>query len=154
MLRGAGLGNEFWALAMRNAAHVRNRVRSNSIDAIPFKLFFNQAPDLGGMRVFGAEAIVHIDSVVLHIRVHDGALRLGASRLARVGAARHDEQRVQPLLELGDVSLGQVLVRGQRLVGVDVGHAEVRGERGPEVRPGVIAAVERWALDTCEGHRW
>jgi hypothetical protein len=61
MLLSAGLGNEFWVLAMSAAVYIRNRVWSSAVNAVPYQLLHRQAPDLSMLRVFGCPAYAHVD---------------------------------------------------------------------------------------------
>ena len=62
LLHYAGLGREFWALAMAVAVYIRNRVWSAGVAGIPLQLLTGHAPDLSHLRVFGCPAYVHVDS--------------------------------------------------------------------------------------------
>ena len=61
MLKGAGLSNEFWAEAVANAAYVRNRSPTSSLENItPFEAWWNKKPSVKHLRIFGCKAYSHI----------------------------------------------------------------------------------------------
>ena len=56
MLRGAGLGPEYWTYALRHAVYLRNRLPHTALpDMItPFEKYHSRRPDLHHLRVFGS----------------------------------------------------------------------------------------------------
>ena len=62
MLKDAKLGDEFWLLAMRTAAYVRNRVHSRAVNGVPYQLLHGGVPRLHNLKVFGCPAYVHVDA--------------------------------------------------------------------------------------------
>ena len=61
MMHQAGLGPEYWALAVAAAVYIRNRVWSSGAGDIPYRLVTGRNPDLSCLRVFGCPAYVHVD---------------------------------------------------------------------------------------------
>ena len=61
MLSGAGLGQEFWALAVDTACYLKNRSPTSAlVDKTPYEVWFGQKPYVAHLRVFGCEAFVHV----------------------------------------------------------------------------------------------
>jgi hypothetical protein len=61
MIRQAALPKSYWALAMAEAVHARNRVHSSGAGGVPFTLVTGRRAGLSSMRVFGCPADVHVD---------------------------------------------------------------------------------------------
>ena len=65
MMLTCGLPESFWALAVRAACYVRNRLISKSPvkkvgSAIPFTVLNNQIPDVGNLIPFGSRVYLSI----------------------------------------------------------------------------------------------
>ena len=61
MLNNAGIPTRYWQYAMATAAHVTNRIPSNSINrSTPFEQWTEVKPDISHLRVFGCRAYSHI----------------------------------------------------------------------------------------------
>ena len=61
MLSGAGLGQEFWALAVDTACYLKSRSPTLAlVDKTPYEVWFGQKPSVAHVRVFGCEAFVHV----------------------------------------------------------------------------------------------
>jgi hypothetical protein len=52
MIRQAALPKSYWALAMADAVHVRNRLHSSGAGGVPFSLATVRRTDLSSMRVW------------------------------------------------------------------------------------------------------
>lgn len=62
LLASSGLGKQFWGLALRHAANVRNLVPTSAKDAaVPFELLTGKPADISGLRKFGCPAFVHVE---------------------------------------------------------------------------------------------
>lgn len=60
MLIDANLEKRYWGEAVLTATYLQNRLPSRTIDKTPYDLWWGRKPDLSNLRVFGAEAFVHI----------------------------------------------------------------------------------------------
>ena len=61
MCHSAGLGKEYWVLAMKVAVYIRCRTYSKAYDCIAYEKFHNKKVDLSHLKKFGCKAYVHID---------------------------------------------------------------------------------------------
>jgi hypothetical protein len=65
MLLTAELPSEFWALSVRHAVYIYNRLpHTHNKMKSPFLVLFNREPDLSSIRVFGCLAFAFIDSTL------------------------------------------------------------------------------------------
>eukprot|EP00873_Tetraselmis_striata_P015645 jgi/Tetstr1/435909/TSEL_024795.t1 len=62
MLLHVGMGREFWALAFCVAVHIRNNVYSRGVGSVPYRRHTGKTPYVSGLRVFGCQAYVHVDT--------------------------------------------------------------------------------------------
>lgn len=61
MLVDSRLPHSFWAEAVSTAAYMRNRSPTKAMKELtPYEAWTGQKPDVGGLRVFGCQAFVHI----------------------------------------------------------------------------------------------
>ena len=61
MLSGAGLRQEFWALAVDTACYLKNRSPTSTlVDKTPYEVWSGQKPFVAHLRVFGCEAFMHV----------------------------------------------------------------------------------------------
>ena len=61
MLRGAGLGHEFWAEAVETAYYMLNISPSSMLeDKTPHEEWIGKKPSLSHLRLFGYDAYVHV----------------------------------------------------------------------------------------------
>ena len=61
MLSGAGLGQEFWALAVDTACYLKNKSPiSTLVDKTPYEVWSSQNPYVAHLRFFGCEAFMHV----------------------------------------------------------------------------------------------
>lgn len=65
-LADAGLGPNLWAEALLTANYTRNRTPVSAHGKTPTEVFFGKKPDVGHMRVFGAQAYVHVPKEKRH----------------------------------------------------------------------------------------
>lgn len=60
LLYEAGLEKRVWAEAVNTACYLRNNSMFSDLSTTPHELFFGRKTDLGHIRVFRSEAMVHI----------------------------------------------------------------------------------------------
>ena len=60
MLSGAGLGQEFWAVAVDTACYLKNRSpTSTMVDKSPYEVWSGPKPFVAHLIIFGCEAFMH-----------------------------------------------------------------------------------------------
>ena len=61
MLSGAGLGQEFWALAVDTACYLKSRSPTSAlVNKTPYEVWSGQKLFVAHLRVFGYEAFMHV----------------------------------------------------------------------------------------------
>jgi transposase InsO family protein len=65
-LADADLGPKLWAEVMLTANYTKNRTPASAHDKTPTEAFFGTKPDVSHMRVFGAQAYVHVPKEKRH----------------------------------------------------------------------------------------
>lgn len=60
LLFDADLNKSFWAEAVNTAVYLRNRSIASGIQKTPYEAWHNKKPDVGHIRIFGSDAMVHV----------------------------------------------------------------------------------------------
>lgn len=61
MLSAAGLGQEFWAVAVNTACYLNNRSPTSTlVDKTPYEVWSSQKPSVAHLIIFGCEAFMHV----------------------------------------------------------------------------------------------
>ena len=61
MLSGAGLGQEFWAVAVDTACLLKNISPTLAlVDKTPHEVWSSEEPSVAHLRIFGCEAFMHV----------------------------------------------------------------------------------------------
>ena len=61
MLSGAGLGQEFWAVAVDTACYLKNKSPTSAlVEKTPHEVWSSKKPSIAHIRVLGCDAFMHV----------------------------------------------------------------------------------------------